>query len=252
MIVRNSAPMYVNFEKFIRSTRGEKVDESLNPVLKDKDRIWITSRAAPNVLGSINVFGEVTRPTANIPLRPSATMTVREVINLAGGTMPTADRKRVSIRRAGIDKPLIVDLDKAEQGDLINNIELKADDTVYVEKLETSAFINVNGGVVRSGKVVYDKRTTLTQAIEEVGGLAPYAKAKEGIIIRHPDNDPNHTKTIKFNYDNIRLGKQPDIELLAGDTVMVPNGAAPRQAPGVFDYLGALGNAGFLISAFKR
>jgi protein involved in polysaccharide export with SLBB domain len=249
MIVRKDqpAPIYVNFEKFIRSRRGEKVDEGLNPLLKDKDRVWITSRAVPVSAGTISVFGEVTRPTAAVQLRPATPLTVREVINLAGGAMPTADRHRISIRRVGIDRPLIIDLDKAEQGDLINNIELKADDTVYVEKLEANAYINVNGGVVRSGRVVYDKRTTLTQAIEEAGGMAPYAKSKEGIIIRHPDNDPTHTRTIKFNYENIVRGKQPDIELQAGDALYIPPGGAPRQAPGLLDYLGVFGTASVLF-----
>ena len=41
-----STPIYVDFEKFVRSKRGEKVDEGLNPLLKDKDRIWVTARTA--------------------------------------------------------------------------------------------------------------------------------------------------------------------------------------------------------------
>lgn len=181
MIVRKdqSAPMYVNFEKFIRSRRGEKVDESLNPLLKDKDRIWIASRNVPGAVGTVSVFGEVTRPTPAVPLRTTAPMTVREVINFAGGALPTADRHRVSIRRSGIDRPLIIDLDRAETGDLINNIELKADDIVYVEKLESNAYITINGGFVKpANKIVYDKRMTLTQAIEEVGGLRPTPRQK--------------------------------------------------------------------------
>ncbi len=249
MIVRKDqpGPIYVNFEKFIRSRRGEKIDESLNPTLKDKDRIWITSRNIPGSVGTVSIFGEVIRPTAAVPLRTTAPMTVREVINFAGGAMPTADRHRVSIRRSGIDRPLIIDLDKAEQGDLINNIELKADDTVYVEKLETNAYINMNGGFVKPSKLVYDKRTTLTQAIEEVGGIAPYAKRKQGIIIRHPDNDAGHTRPIPFNYDDILKRKAPDIELQAGDAVFIEPGGPPRQTPGVLDYLGALGSASFLF-----
>src|SRR5579872_67583 len=45
MIVRKDLtnPIYVNFERFIRSRRGEKVDDSQNPLLHDKDRIWVTS-----------------------------------------------------------------------------------------------------------------------------------------------------------------------------------------------------------------
>jgi protein involved in polysaccharide export with SLBB domain len=237
-----AAPLYVDFEKFIRSKRGEKVDESLNPVLKDKDRIWVTPKSSLASTGTISVFGEVPHPTASVPLRASAPLTVREVINLAGGATPTADRHRISIRRAGIDRPLIIDLDKAEQGDLVNNIELKPDDTVYVEKLENNAYINLNGGFVRPGKVVYDKRYTLTQAIGESGGVAPYAHIKKGYIQRHPDNDPKHTRTIIFNFQSILDGKSPDLELQSGDTVYIEPGNPPRPGLGPLEYLGALSN----------
>jgi protein involved in polysaccharide export with SLBB domain len=238
-----AAPIYVDFDKFIHSKRGEKVDESLNPLLKDKDRIWVTGRATPGATGTISVFGEVMHPTASVPLRSTAPMTIREVINLSGGATLTADRHRVSIRRSGVDKPLIIDLDKAEQGDLVNNIELKPDDTVYIEKLENNAYININGGFVRPGKLVYDKRTTLTQAIAESGGVAPYARTKKGYIQRHPDNDPKHFRSIEFNFNDMLAGKAPDIELQAGDAIYIEPGNPPRPALGPLEYLGAFGSA---------
>src|SRR5207248_1319416 len=100
--------------------------------------------------------------------------------------------------------------DKAEQGDLVNNIELRPDDAVYVEKLEDNSFINVNGGFVKTGKFVYDKRTTLTQAIMEAGGVAPFAKLNEGRVFRHPDNDPKNSIIIPFKWKEIASGKSPD------------------------------------------
>lgn len=244
-------PIYVDFEKFIRSKQGEKVDESLNPVLKDKDRIWVTARNSPGAVGTISVFGEVTHPTPSVPLRASAPMTIREVINLAGGATQTADRHRVSVRRSGVDKPLIIDLDRAEQGDLVNNIELKPDDTVYVEKLENNAYININGGFVRPGKLIYDKRTTLTQAIAEVGGVAPYSKTRKGVIERHPDNDPKHTRMIAFNFDDILAGKAQDIELQAGDALYIVPGAPPRPALGPLEWLSGLTSASYLYNSLS-
>jgi len=246
-----ASPIYVDFDKFIHTKRGEKIDDSLNPVLRDKDRIWVTARASAATNGTISVFGEVAHPTASVPLRTSAPMTVREVINLAGGASQTADRHRVSIRRAGVDRPLIIDLDKAEQGDLVNNIELKPDDTVYVEKLENNAYININGGFVRPGKLVYDKRMTLTQAIGESGGIAPYAKETKGTIFRHPDNDPKHTRTIAFDFRKMREGKVQDIELQAGDTIFVETGTPPRPAMGPLDWLGALTQTSYLYNSFS-
>lgn len=245
---KTTETLYVNFEKFLRSKRGDKIDESLNPQLKPNDRIIVSSRNLPGT-GAISIFGEVTKPTLSVPLRTSSPLTVREAVNLAGGITQSADRHRVSIRRSGLDKPLIIDLDKAEQGDLVNNIELKPDDTVYVEKLENNAYININGGFVKPGKLVYDKRTTLTQAIAEVGGPAPFAKIKQGFIFRHPDNDPKHTRVIAFNFKDIMMGKSPDLELQADDALYIEPGNPPRVAPGFGEILGQLTSVSYLFNS---
>lgn len=241
---------YYNFEKFIKAKPGETIDDSQNPMLKDKDKIFVQPKVTPGT-GSIGVFGEVAHPTRDIPLRAGTPMTVREVINLSGGATASADRHRVSIRRANLDRPLTIDLDKAEAGDLVNNIELKPDDTIYVEKLENNAYVQLNGGFIRPGKQVYDKRTTLTQAISEAGGLAPFAKEKEGTIIRHPDSDPKKTRIIAFNWKEITAGKSPDIELQPGDTVMIAPGVQPKPAIDIFGVLGGLTSAAYLYNSIS-
>jgi protein involved in polysaccharide export with SLBB domain len=244
-----SVPITVDFEKFFRPAPGETPDDSQNPLLKDKDRIVVPSKTRPGQ-GMISVFGEVEKTQRDIPLPSTQTLTVREAINLVGGTRQAANRKAVIIRRVGEDRPLVIDLDKAEQGDLVNNITLRPDDTVYVEKLENNAYININGGLVKPGKLVYDKRTTLTQAVEEAGGVAPFAHQKYGVIYRHPDNDAKRTQVIQFNFKDISKGKAQDIELLPGDSVFIETGQAPRQRD-LFDYFGLLGSVGYLSYLFR-
>ncbi len=244
-------PLTFNYEKFYRPAAGEMPDESQNPVLKDKDRIIVAFKTLPSK-GTISVFGEVEKTQRDIPLPTGQTLTVREAVNLVGGTRIAANRKQVIIRRVGEDRPLIVDLDKAEQGDVVNNITLKPDDTVYVEKLENNSYININGGFVKPGKQVYDKRTTLTQAIGEAGGVAPFAKETNGIIFRHPDNDAKHSQIIPFSYRDIAKGKAQDIELLAGDTITIPTGTQPRGRD-IFDYASAFSSVlytGLLLRSF--
>lgn len=242
------APLVVNFEKFYHPAPGDTPDESQNPVLKDKDRIVVPSKVRSGI-GTISVFGEVEKTQRDIPLPANQTLTIREAINIVGGARIDANRKAVIIRRVGEDRPLVIDLDKAEQGDLVNNITLRADDTVYVEKLENNAYIVINGGVVKPGKLIYDKRTTLTQAIAESGGLAPFAKDKECTIFRHPDNDAKHSQIITFNFQLISKGKAPDIELQPGDAIMIAPGVAPRQARDVLDVLSSIGGLGYLLRA---
>ena len=230
----------VNIEEYLRpSNPGATPDETQNPVVKDKDRIIVRPKASQGT-GVISVGGEVTKPQLNIPTRTSPPMTVREAINLVGGTTSVANRKAITIRRPSIDRPLVIDLDKAESGDPVNNLELRPDDVIYVERLENNAYINMNGGFVKTGKFVYDKRTTLTQAVGEAGGPAPFAKVKEGVIYRHPDNDPKNTRVIAFNWDQINKGKSPDIELLPGDSITIPAGVQPPPRPDLFSIIGGL------------
>jgi protein involved in polysaccharide export with SLBB domain len=217
----------INFDDYLRVRPGVAPDESQNPSLKDKDRIYVSFKASQGS-GVISVGGEIAKPAQNIPLRVSPYMTVREVINLVGGTTPQANRKAISIRRVGLDRPLIIDLDKADQGDLVNNIELKPDDVIYVERLENNAYINLTGGFVKPGKFIYDKRTTLLQALGEGGGPAPFARVHEGKIFRHPDGDPKNTQVIPFNLKKIEQGKAPDIALQPGDTIWISPGGQPR------------------------
>lgn len=247
-----SIPLIINFESYIKIGEGKVPDEKMNPILKDKDRIFIGFKSLPGN-GVISVTGEVGKPALNIPLRTNPSMTVREIINLVGGTTPTANRKAITIRRPTLDRPLVIDLDKAEQGDLVNNIEVRPDDAIYVEKLEPNAFINVNGGFIKTGKYVFDKRTTLTQAIMDSGGIAPYAKLNEGRIFRHPDNDPKNTLVIPFKWKEIQAGKSPDIELQPGDTVWITPGQAPSRPPfDVFTALQALSNFAFSYRIFTN
>ena len=225
-----SVSRVVNFENYIKIKPGSAPDEKDNPILRDKDRILVGLKSLPGS-GIVSVGGEVVKPAQNIILRNAPPMTVRELVNLVGGTTQTANRRAISIRRPGFDRPFIVDLDKAEQGDLVNNLELKPDDAIYVERLENNAYINLNGGFVKPGKFVYDKRTTLTQAVMEAGGVAPYAKTKDGRIVRHPNDDPKSTILIAFDWKKILNGKSPDIELQPGDSLWLQPGQPSGKQP---------------------
>lgn len=249
-VSRDKQNFYYKFDRYIKVSPGETPDETQNPILHDKDRIFVPFKTLPGK-GTFSVFGEVDKPAQGLPLPTGTTMKLREAINLVGGAKTTANRRAISIRRPSVDQPIIIDLDKAEQGDYVNNIDIKPDDTIYVEKLDNNAYINVNGGFVKPGKFVYDKRMTLMQAIAEAGDIAPFAKEGEGSIIRHPDGDAKKTRVITFNYKQLRQGKAADIELQPGDSIYIPGGTAPRPALNALDALGALSSVSTIYRAFN-
>jgi protein involved in polysaccharide export with SLBB domain len=238
---------YYKFDRYIQVKEATLPDEAQNPVLHDKDKIFVPFKSLPGA-GSVSIYGEVGKPQRDLQLPAGQVLTVREAINLAGGTTTGANRRAIAITRPSLDKPLIIDLDRAEQGDPIFNIALKADDSIYVEKLQDNAYINVNGGFVKPGKYVYDKRTTLTEAVMEAGGPAPFAKTRNCFIYRHPDNDPKHSRVIAFNWTEIEKGKAADIELEPGDSVWMQSGVPPRPGLDVFQVLGGLTSAAYLFN----
>ena len=80
-----SVTQIVNFDAYTRISPGTVVDEANNPPIKDKDRIFVGFKVSQGS-GVVSVGGEVTRPAQNIVLRTSPPMTVREIVNLQGGT----------------------------------------------------------------------------------------------------------------------------------------------------------------------
>ena len=241
---------YINFERYLKAKNSDEADESLNPILKDKDRIIVPARVLPGV-GTISVLGEVLHPSALIPLRNGAAVSVREAINLTGGILIGADKKRIYVRRAGEERPYIIDLEKAEQGDTANNMDLKPDDSVYVEKLDINNFIIMNGGFIRPAKLPFERPITLLQAIAEVGNVAPFAKIKEPYIARHPNNTAKGTKIIPFNLEKIIKGKAFDIDLQPGDEVFIAPGLQPKPPIGIVEAISLAGSLAYLYNTFR-
>ncbi len=242
-----------NLKSFLES---DNPDEKDNPLLQAKDQISVSSlgRNIANIpLGSfVYVGGEVIKNLEKIPYHDKPAMTVIEALTQVGGTSLLADRKRVQVRRAGSKTPLIVDLDLVDSGDETNNIELKPGDSIIVPRLAMTHYYYINGGFAKTGKFPYDHNMTLTQAVMENGGPVPYAKVKDGIIIRHlnPDGDPAKTLNIPFNLDSILKRKKPDIAVLPGDSIYVPSGAPPTRQP--LDFLGFIGAASQVVNLYNQ
>lgn len=217
-----------DFLRWLKPNPGQKPDDTQNPVLQDRDLLYVPFKVLPGT-GQVVVQGEVVRPGI-VPLRVGVPVDLREALSLSGGPTPQADHRQVQVRRLGVEKTLIVDLDKAEAGDGLNNLILQPDDIIYVQKLAPDAFVNLNGAFVRPGRLPYSKPVMLTQVIADAGGLAPGARDFEGRVFRHVNGptDPTKTQVIAFNYRQIRSNKASDLLIEPGDTVEIPQGAVPR------------------------
>jgi protein involved in polysaccharide export with SLBB domain len=240
-----------NFLRWLKPAPGERPDESQNPVVADKDMIYVPLKTLPGT-GNVYVEGAVVRPGV-VPIRTGQPVLLNEALALAGGLAPTADRRNITVRRMGAEHPYVLDYGKIEAGDPLHNMALRDEDIVYVRTLAEENFINMNGAFIRPGKLPYTRPFTLTQAISEAGGLQPTAKEKEGRVFRHVGGaDPTKTQIIAFNYGDVRKGKQPDILLEPGDTVEIPQGFPPRPPLDPLQIGQILLNFVFIIDRLSR
>lgn len=80
------------------------------------------------------------------------------------------------------------------------------------------------GEVLKPGKYPLKSKTTLLQGITIAGGFTPVAARNQVVIFRFDENGSG-TKTLSASYDDIVLrgGIGQNLELKAGDTVVVPS-----------------------------
>jgi protein involved in polysaccharide export with SLBB domain len=232
-----------HLDKYMQPDSGKSPDAAQNPILEDKDVIFVPMKS--RVAGGVySVTGQVAKPSSGLALRVNPGLTLREAIAFAGGTTVDANRKRITITRAGQTQPMVVDLDKAEHGDVASNVDIHPDDAIYVEKMVTTAFVEVIGAFQKPGThIPFTGQLTLVQAITQAGGPSPLAKQQEGSIIRVSDDDAKHTVVIPFKWKDILNKKAKDVALNAGDAVWMASntpGAGKGPSP-IFQYLAPLG-----------
>ena len=82
------------------------------------------------------------------------------------------------------------------------------------------------GEVVKPGKYPLKSRTTLLQGITIAGGFTTVAARNQVVIFRFGENGSG-MQTLTSSYDDIVLrgGIRQNLELRAGDTVVVPSEA---------------------------
>ncbi|HVS20737.1 MAG TPA: polysaccharide biosynthesis/export family protein [Pyrinomonadaceae bacterium] len=82
--------------------------------------------------------------------------------------------------------------------------------------------VYVTGAVIAPREVFMKEKLTLTRAIAMAGGPQRLAKTNEVHIYRQND-EKNGEQDLKYDYDAIRKGKEPDVLLKANDVIAVGN-----------------------------
>ena len=154
-----------------------------------------------------------------------------DVLQIAVWKEPEVSVPTVVVRPDGrIAIPLIKDVEVAglspEQAETQITTQLSKyintpNVTVVVATINSKK-VYVLGGVKKEGPLPYTYRMSVMQALSEAGGLTEYAKRKKIYVLR-TENGKDYR--LPFDYDAVIKGEkmEQNIQLLAGDTVVVPH-----------------------------
>jgi polysaccharide export outer membrane protein len=155
----------------------------------------------PGDMLSINVFNEP-EVTGKVPVRPDGMITIPLVGEVqASGITPDALQATITKKLTEFVKQPSV--------------------TVVVEEMNSRQF-NVLGQVQHPGTFALNKPTRVLDALAQAGGFSEFAKTNKVYVLRHDSSGA--TVRLPFNYKRVTAGKddQDDVQLQAGDTVIVP------------------------------
>jgi len=150
---------------------------------------------------AINVYNEP-EVTGKVPVRPDGMISVPLLGDLQAGGL-TPDRLQTSIAQK------------------LTEFVKQPSVTVVVEEMNSRQF-NVLGQVQHPGSFSLTRPTRVLDAVAQAGGFGEFAKTGKIYVLRR---DPGGA-TIKLPFDYKRVSQGRDVgsnvELQAGDTVIVP------------------------------
>ena len=204
-----------------------KLENGLSRYLKERPQISLVLRDVESK--QIWILGRVQAPG----VYPLATpMTVLEALSRAGGTISLsafrqeeasgasdelADLRRSFVLRNG--RRLPVDFVRLlQQGDLSQNIYLRAGDFVYLPTATTKE-VYVLGAVTEPRAVPYREGLTVAGAVASVYGTITGAYMHHVTVVR---GSLVHPEVAVVDYKNVIRGEAPDLALKPGDIVYVP------------------------------
>ncbi len=170
----------------------------------------------------VSIMGEVNKP-AVYPV--VASRRLFDMISEAGGLTARAGKSVVITHRDTPDKAVTVNLaDQRHAGGA--NIDIMPGDTIVVP---TAGVVYVIGNVAKPGGFTMDNSESITvmQAIALAQGIQAPAALDRTRVIR---KTPSGTQQIPLRLSKILAAKSPDVPLVAGDVLFIPNSASKSAA----------------------
>lgn len=193
---------------------SEKLTKELKPFVK-KPIVSVSVTGITN--NKVYVFGGGSASGAFDLAR--RTTLLKFLANLGG--LQKADLERAYLMREG--KKLDIDFyDLYVQGDLSKDVELKAEDLIYIPDNELKK-IYVMGAVANPQYIFYREGIRILDAILESGGFTKFAKESKVLVLREVDGQMKELEVDAKDLMNEGDLKQ-NLELQRGDFVIVQEG----------------------------
>jgi polysaccharide export outer membrane protein len=191
---------------------------------------------------AVTILGQVVHPGT---VRLTAPRTLIDVLSLAGGLTPDADR-HIVLQRGGKDGERIRTFLSNRAEDALNaDILVRPGDTILVPK---AGIVYVLGDVAHPGGYVMqnDSQLTVLQAIALAAGTSKTASEKRVRLVRTIDG---LSHSIDLPLRDMERGRAPDVPLRANDILYVPFSLTKNISLGIANITAAASSA--LIYAIK-
>ena len=136
--------------------------------------------------------------------------------------------RQVTVRIDGyISMPLVGDIQAATKAPSVLQKDIETVLMKFIKDPHCAVIIleprskrfYIQGQVSAPGEYILDRDMYLTQVIPRSGGFTQWADKSDIIILRYKDNEQIR---LTVNYNKILNGKQQDVSIRPGDTIIVP------------------------------
>jgi len=216
-VIRGNEKIPVDLRKLI-----QQGDLSQNIALTTEDTVVVpeATTATSEIGGSqIYLLGKFAKPGV-YPIKQD--LPVLHALFLAGGMAPGADPKNAFLVRDSTRTP--IDIDRLiQQGDLSQNLTLKAGDTLTLpEGLDVQNAVFIMGEVKKPGPYARAEALTVLKLMALAGGFTDYAAPNRTTLIRQEGNKKVE-KRVNIKDIMSDPANNEDLQLKVGDVLVVPS-----------------------------